>query len=520
MLKKMILTFGILGLLLMGSVLTSLPVGAEEKSQKSRDIIVIEPGPYFRQKGGDIVTQTNLMMDFKQLVFDGFTVYGPKGEMMPALAKGWKIAPNWSYVDFFIRDDVKFHNGRKVTADDVKYSYDQYMVRKYGSVMRHYLRKKVKEVTIEGPQQVRMHFLGTSAKYEVIDALRWGYGVFPREYREAVGDKEFAAHPVGAGPFQAVDIQQDQWFKVKAVKDHYRKSPAYDSLKLAYVLDPTTRFAMLLAGEADIVKITVEHADQLRRKDGFQVIKQRNLAATNLIYADLSFPDEPSPFQDIRVREAVSLAIDRDSICKKLFFGMYEPYGDVLSPVAFGYDASIKPDPYDPEKAKSLLKQAGYENGFKTKICCSPGTRSTHEAIQACLKDIGVDAELEVYERGAFLDAAAAKKLRGLFSWYSWLDARPTPTEVLKAFFGNTHGMTYYTTPEIGAALHKLEEARNKEEIEMFAKEASRIIRTSRTRSNLWVVPGLWGVNARIKSFHPQGNIFALTMLEDVELAD
>jgi len=513
--KKIVL---LISILCAGLLLSSSSSFAGKNENSSREITIIEHDPYFGQVGGDIVTQSRLNTLYKQLVFDGFTTYGPQGEMLPALAKEWKIAPDWSYIDFILRDDVLFHNGQKVTAEDVKYSYEKYMNKKYRSVLFAFLRKKVKEVTLEDSARIRMHLKGTNAKYTLIDGLRWAFGVFPKQYRETVGDKDFAISPVGCGPFQADSLKQDQWFKVKAVQNHYRKTPKIDSLTVLYVTDPSTRLAMLMAGEADIARVTVEHAGQLLRDRNYQVIKQRHLAGSGLIFADLAFPKEASPFHDIRVREAVSLAIDREMICKKVFFGLHEPYSEVLSPIAWGHDPSVKPDPYDPDKAVSLLKEAGYPNGFNTKIHCSSHLRTEHEAIQACLADIGIKAEVITYERGAFLEAVYGKKIRGLVRGFSWLDARQDPTEDLKAFYGTSFGMAYHTTPEIKSAIDKLDEAKNKDEIILLAKETSKVIRKSRIRAPLWTVPGLWGANQRITNFDPQSNVFALTMLEFIEL--
>ena len=97
---------------------------------------------------------------------------------------------------------------------------------------------------------------------------------------------------------------------------------------------------------------------------------------TCLTFADLTFPKDPSPFHDIRVREAASLAIDREGITKKVLFGLSEPYGDFCSPITMGHDKSIKPDPYNPERAKKLLAEAGYPKGFETVITITPPTAS------------------------------------------------------------------------------------------------------------------------------------------------
>ena len=141
----------------------------------------------------------------------------------------------------------------------------------------------------------------------------------PKNYIEKVGDAGFAAKPVGAGPFQIMDFKQDDYVRVKAVRNHYRKTPYVDEVLFKIAEEPATRLAMLKTGEADMIILNGQHIPEVRKDPNLRIIWSQHTFVVTMVFQDLAHPKEPSPFHDERVRKAASLAIDRAGICKNIF---------------------------------------------------------------------------------------------------------------------------------------------------------------------------------------------------------
>ncbi|MBW2086622.1 MAG: ABC transporter substrate-binding protein, partial [Deltaproteobacteria bacterium] len=379
------------------------------------DVIYAVSADSFGRVGGDPATFSGGSgPSVSHTVFDGLTIEDMDKRDVPAIAKSWKVAPGWKYVDFFLRDDVKFHDGNPVTAEDVKFSLETYMRKELKFLFYPILSRKIKAIEVKNPYHLRVHF--NTSYMGFWGQFGFGGGVMPKAYREKVGDKGFADKPIGAGPFKWIDYRQDQWFLLEAVKNHYRHTPEYKTLKFVYVPEHSTRLAMLKAGEADIISLIGPHIPPVKADPNLRIVYSPYVTGTVLAFGDLRRPKDPSPFHDIRVRKAASLAIDRKIICKKILFNASEPWGEVLAPVTLGYDPSVKPDPYDPEAAKALLAEAGYANGFETTLNVPISSKYWAEAIAANLADVGIKAKVELYEGGTWIKVFRFKKLRGLVS--------------------------------------------------------------------------------------------------------
>ena len=300
-----------------------------------------------------------------------------------------------------------------------------------------------------------------------------------------------------------MDYKQDQWFQLEAVKVHHRKTPAIKTLKFVFVPENSTRLAMLKTREGDIVHLAPPHVPVAQKLKDVRVKFTRYVSGSVLIYADLAFGDKPSPFKDIRVREAASLAIDRKAICEKILFNVAEPYGEQISGISLGFDKSVKPDPYDPERARALLKQAGYPKGFDT-ILNVTTTDLTAQAIAANLGEVGIRAKLNVLETGTWVKSYRVKKFKGLIPGVSWYGAEKSG--VADAISNNMRGSrwTYYVPDDVNAAimegLTKISDA----DVEAAGRKISKAARASRFKMYLWSNSLAVGLGPKIKFYQPQ----------------
>jgi peptide/nickel transport system substrate-binding protein len=302
------------------------------------------------------------------------------------------------------------------------------------------------------------------------------------------------------------------------VENHHRKTPEFKTLKIVYVVENSTRMAMLKAGEADIIVLAGSNIPDVKADPKLKLLQTKHVIGQTLAYADMPFPNEKSPFLDIRVREAASLAIDRKAICDKVLFGGAEPYGEVLNPYTLGFDPSVKPDPYDPEKAKALLAQAGFPKGFSTEIGATIGSKFWVEAIAANLNDVGIKAEVKVFESGAWADGYRGKRLRGLIVRNSWYDSERNAGADLQDAYADDAPWAYVTTKAISDAIKDSMNARNEKEDAERGRKLSKMIRDARINMHLWSIFASYGVNQKIVQWDRQLGSYPATRFEYMKI--
>jgi len=499
---RKLFTFVIFVVLLLAAVFVTATAATEKMAPRG------EPGStvgdnQFSMIGGDVTTFTGGGPGalINQTINESFLVPDSNRKPLPALAKKYVIGTGWKYIDLFLDPTAKFHNGDPVTIEDHVFTIEQYLKDGTKYLFKPLWKRVIKDMEIINPTTLRINL--KTADWGFLGRRWWGGGGVAHQKPERVGDEGFANKPIGAGPFKWVDFKQDQWFKITAVEGHYRQTPEVKDIKVILVPEHSTRLAMLKAGEIDLTSLIGPHAPQVEKDPNLTLDWVKYVTGSCMVYCDLSFPDEPSPFHNIKVRRAVSLAIDRKTICEKLKFGGSEPWGEVLAPITLGFDPSIKPDPYDPERAKQMLVEAGYPNGFETVFNTSV-TGTDAEAIQANLAEIGIKAKIQKYEGGAWVDVLLNKKIKGLYISSSWYDAEYQAPADLSDFYLSYMPWTYNTTPEIQKAIQTGMFAETDEQLAIEGRKISKLIRDSGIRTMLWANHYPWGMSKKIKSWRPQ----------------
>jgi len=336
----------------------------------------------------------------------------PGGQKMsPSLAESWKESPDGLTYEFKLRRGLKFHNGDPLTTEDVKFSFERYR----GAGAKE-LQARVRQVEIVDPLTIRFHlkepwpdfmtFYGTTATAAGI--------VVPKKYLTQVGDDGFRKHPIGIGPYQFVSHQPGVEVVLDAYPGYWRRVPQVKRLIMKSVPEGTTRVAMLKKGEADIAyALDGEDAENVRRDPRLQLVPSKHAS----IYW-IEFPeqwDPKSPWADKRVRLAVNHALDRKAINEVACLGYCPPAG-VIVPRVMEFALQATPVPYDPQKAKQLLAEAGYPRGLDAgEFVPTPPFVTVGEAALNYLNAVGIRAKMRTMERATFLTSWREKKLRGLF---------------------------------------------------------------------------------------------------------
>jgi peptide/nickel transport system substrate-binding protein len=323
----------------------------------------------------------------------------------PCLAESWSMSEDGLTYDFTIRKGTKFHNGEPITAEDVKFSYERYR----GAA--HELMKE-QMAAIETPDLSHVRFKLKKpwpdflSFYSSASGAGW---IVPKKYVEQVGDAGFLKAPIGAGPYKFVSFTPGQELVLEAFEGYWRKVPSVKRLVMKVIPDEATRLAALTRGEIDIAySIRGELAEDVQKTPGLS-LKPVVLQAPNWLY----FPeqwDPKSPWHDLRVRQAVNLAIDREGMNKALFLG-YCKTTDSIIPYTFSDYWQPPAAVYDPAQAKKLMAAAGFAGGFDAGLLyCDSSYANMAEVSLNNLAEIGIRAKLQPIERAGFFAGYSNKK--------------------------------------------------------------------------------------------------------------
>ena len=334
----------------------------------------------------------------------------PAGDNTPSLAESWTVSKDGLTYEFVLRRGVKFHNRDPVTAEDVKFSFDRYR-----GASAKLLKDRVREVQLVDPGRVRfvlkepwpdfMTFYGTSAT-----GAAW---IVPKKYVERVGEDGYKKAPVGAGPYKFVSFNPGIDLVMEAWDGYWRKTPSVKRLVFRSMPDETTRAAALKSGDVDIVYLlSGPTAEEVKRTPGLTLAAAR---PPGVVFLDLPDQWDPkSPWHDRRVRLASSYALDRQALNRAETLGMSRPTGGLV-PRVLEFARAFEPPAHDPARAKQLLAEAGFPNGFDAgDLTPFPPFFSLAEAIGNQLQAVGIRTRMRTMERAAFLTAWREHKIKGV----------------------------------------------------------------------------------------------------------
>jgi peptide/nickel transport system substrate-binding protein len=367
----------------------------------------------------------------------------PEGPLTPSLAESWSISENGLTVEFVLRNGAKFHNGDPVTAEDVKFSFERYR----GSA-HDLMKARVAAVEALDPGRIRFRLIEPWPDFLTFYSSATGAGwIVPKRYVERVGEAGFKQAPVGAGPYRFVSFTPGVELVLEAFDQFWRKTLSVKRLVFKVIPDEATRVAALKRGEVDIAySIRGELAEDIRQTPGL-TLKPTVGSAPYWVY----FPeqwDPKSPWHDVRVRRAASLAINRDNINRALTLGHSHFTGSVMPENLEFFWQPPKPV-FDLQKAKQLLAEAGYPNGFDAgEYYCNAAYANLGEAVLNDLQATGIRARLRPLERAAFFRGYTEKKFnKGFIQGAS--GAFGNAATRLEAFVVKGGAFVYGSYPEI-----------------------------------------------------------------------
>ena len=403
-------------------------------------------------------------------IYDRLMDLDENGVPQPMLAESWE-RPDDKTIIFHLRKGVKFHNGDEMKASDVKFSLERALA---SPEVSHILAginsvEVIDDYTVKVTTEKPMAAILNNLSHITIAILS------ERATKEA-GDK-FGQNPVGSGPYKFVSWQSGDRVTLEAFPEYWQGEAPVKNVVYRNIVEETNRTIGLETGELDIIyDIQGLDKNKLRDDERFVLIEGPQVSMTYL-----GFNMKKAPYDNPKVREAISYAIDQKPIIDTVFLGAGEAANSIIGPNVWGY-YDVEKYTQDIEKAKALLAEAGYPDGFKAKIWVNdnPVRRDTAVILQDQLKQIGIDLAIETVEWGAFLDGTA----RGDHEMYllGWGTVTRDPDYgmyelISTSTMGAAGNRSFYSNPTVDKLLEEGKTELDPEKRKAIYKEIQEIIR-------------------------------------------
>jgi len=423
--------------------------------------------------------------DVMSNVFEGLVQFGERAEIRSAVAERWDISPDGRIYTFYLRESARFHNGRRVRAEDVKYSFERQMRQNEDAAAWAFRPLVGAELFMSGEadtvagievvseQAVKLELNSPVAFFLSTLCTEYCY-IVPREEVERSATN-FEVQPFGSGPFRVVEPVLGKEVQLERFSNYWNAElPYVDRLTVHFGLSAEEIFEMFLRGELDYVSdLPLTDLTELKeRAADIQVLEAVQLQTRMLV-----FDCERGPLADRRVRQAICLAIDRRRFMREVYGEMAELSIGPIPPGVLGYDAGERGYDYDPDRARALLADAGYESGFETEVWWPQSVHSAVECLKEDLAAIGIRAdfryvEAEEMERGLRLRTVP-------IAGRDWNAAYPDPDNFTYVLFNSRNRdlfISTYSNEEIDRLTGEARSVMNREQRAAIYREVTKLL--------------------------------------------
>ncbi|MBP1848785.1 ABC transporter substrate-binding protein [Rhizobium halophytocola] len=481
----------------------SLLFAAPAFSQTPPNVLIV--GQIAEPKSLDPAADT-AVNDFRILVnlYDGLVRYKDGTlEVEPSLAKSWDISDDGKTYTFKLREGVTFHDGTPFNAEAVKFNFDRMLKEDHpqhdtGPFPLAFFFSTVKEVKVIDDLTVEFDLSDPYAPFLSNLAYPTGLIVSPEAVKQY--GKDFGRHPSGTGAFKFAEWESNSKVVITRNEDYWDGAPPLEAVVFRPITDANTRVAEMMAGGLDVmVEVPPDNLAQFRDDGNFKVYEQ---AGPHLWFLILNTKE--GPFADKKIRQAANYAINKKALVDNILQGTADVAAGPTPPAfAWAYDEKLQPYPYDPDKAKALLKDAGYDGKELTFYVTEGGSgmldpMAMGTAIQADLEAVGMKVKIETYEWNTFLgkvnpgleDKADMAEMAWMTNDPDTLPFLALRSEALPDKGGFNSG--YYSNPKVDDLLEKARQSTDQAERAKLYKEMQQIVKDDAP----WVFVANWKQNA------------------------
>lgn len=425
--------------------------------QAGGDGVIIAQGVDVRSFDPHEDTSTAAMAIFRN-VFDSLVDRDQDLNIIPSLAESWETIDDLTW-EFKIREGVVFHDGSPLTANDLVFSFERVLDPEVGSRSQ----PRISVISgVEAPDDFTFRITTTEPFAPLPTILMYVYALPAAAYQE-MGAEAFALNPIGSGPYRFVEWVRDDHVLLERFDDYWNGAPTLATAEFRPIAEASTRVAALQAGELDIATLipTIDVPVIESNPD----LTIRNVTSLRTIFVGMNTWNEP--LSDVRVRQALNYAVDVPSIITNLLGGFGSQVASVSGPGEFGFNPDIEPYEYNPDRARELLAEAGYADGFSTTLDTPIGRYlqdvEISQAIAGQLAEVGVQVEVRQAEFNEYFDRWVAGSIEGLyFLGYgaSTMDA----DGVMASHFDSERRAPYFNSPESDELIHRAVQSFDPEE--------------------------------------------------------
>lgn len=379
-------------------------------------------------------------------VFSNLVTRDENLEHQPQVAASWEVIDDTTW-EFNLREDVVFHDGSRLTSADIVYSFENL----FDSIQASRVAV-VDRVEAVDDYTVRIITRTPMPAFLTIIHYCW---ILPAETHAAMGSAEFSSKPVGSGPYRVTNWVKDDRVEMVRVEDHWENTASIVETEFRPIPESSTRVAALLNGEIDVAGLLPPSDIPLIEEN--PDCEVRLVRSLRQIFIAINATVEP--FTDVRVRQALNYAVDIDEIIEFVLDGHGYPSGQLSGPAEFGYNPDLEPYPYDPDKARELLAEAGFPDGFDT-VIETPIARylqdvEVAQAIGGQLANVGINVEVRPSEYAALAERIRVGDMPAM--WLIGWGATAIHADGVMGSRIDTErtGGLYYNNPEADELVHK-----------------------------------------------------------------
>jgi len=331
-------------------------------------------------------------------VFEGLVRFDRNGDIVPALAVSWTLSDDALALTFQVRRGVRFHDGRPLTLADIVAKFERALDPDSGHTNAGYY-ETIDTLVVDEEAHTVTFVLSRPTRSLLYDLARPDSIIYPAD---SVASQR--RRPVGTGPFRFVEYREGSEVRLERFGDYYLEGvPHLDAVRFRIIGDASIRYAALRAGDVDLIGTSLPPEQYLQARQDPSLVATEGTATTEIT---LALNNARAPFDDLRVRQAITHAIDKDAIVDGAMFGLGTVIGTHMSPSEPYYLDLTDTYPYDPERARELLAEAGYPNGFEVDFELPEPyalERRSGQVIAQQLAEVGIDVELSVVEWGTWI---------------------------------------------------------------------------------------------------------------------